>query len=155
MSSARRAGTLDERRRISGLRVACGSVLAAPFLIASAPSGPASPASDTRAVAVQIATGKKVFGEVCAACHGMDQGQPSDAHSASLKGQRFLTSWSGKPARALYGRILSTMPQNDPGSLEAETVLNLTAFILAENGQALPDAGVKEPSELSSITIGQ
>ena len=152
MSSARRAGTLDERRRISGLRVACGSVLAAPFLIASAPSGPASP---TRAVAGQIASGKKVFGEVCAACHGMDQGQPSDAHFASLKGQRFLTSWSGKPARALYGRILSTMPQNDPGSLEAETVLNLTTYILAENGQALPNAGVKEPSELSSITIGQ
>jgi mono/diheme cytochrome c family protein len=99
----------------------------------------------------EVAAGAKTYEAVCSGCH--EHG--GDQHANALDGERFLSAWSGKPARALYARILSTMPQSDPGSLESKQVLQLTAYILSRNGQALPEAALTAATQLNSIVINK
>ena len=71
-----------------------------------------SAAADSSAQARQVQRGAATFERVCSRCHAKEltggQGPP-------LKGAVFAGHWLGKPARALYSRILLTMPSDSPG----------------------------------------
>jgi cytochrome c5 len=99
----------------------------------------------------QIASGAAAYAEHCGACHG--EGLAGLNHAPSLKGAVFWKSWADKPARALYSRIISTMPLSDPGSVEPKVVLDITVFILSANKQSTPETGYRSADELNGVPI--
>ena len=101
----------------------------------------------------QIDMGAAVFREKCIGCHNPDLN--AGGFGPALKGAFFWNSWENKSARELYGRILSTMPANDPGSLSQREVLSLTAFILHANGYPIGDTTLKGPEDLGPIRISR
>jgi S-disulfanyl-L-cysteine oxidoreductase SoxD len=81
--------------------------------------------------ALEAHDGGKLYAQQCAECHGATLG---GGKGPPLRGADFLQSWQHKTARNLYSRILTTMPAAAPGTLPAEAVLDLTIYILIENG---------------------
>ena len=79
----------------------------------------------------QAAQGKVLFEAKCAMCHGSELTGVEMA--PPLSGATFLGNWSGVAVGDLFTRIHTTMPGNDPGSLNnAETALVLS-YILSFN----------------------
>ncbi len=105
---------------------------------ADSEEGDSQDASDEEAgqqtvfTAEQADRGQEVFSANCAQCHGGQlDGDPP------LTGGTFASTWEGMPVNALYEVISQTMPQDNPGSLDAESYTDVTAHILAFNG--MPD----------------
>lgn len=101
------------------------------------PAAPAAPKRVTSATAgvynnQQADRGAKLYGFMCAGCHGTAQG--GGPYGVPLAGDTFISHWDGKRVRSLYSRIISTMPPTDPGSLAEKQVLDLVAHLLRENG---------------------
>jgi cytochrome c len=86
------------------------------------------------------ATGAGVYAEHCQACHGVGgRGGPNDALTGgrdSLAGASPLkTVGSYWPyATTLFDYVRRAMPYQAPGSLSADEVYAVTAFLLFENG---------------------
>src|SRR5882724_4846913 len=79
----------------------------------------------------QAAQGKALFDGKCATCHGADlTGQEM---APPLSGSTFLGNWSGQAVGDLFTRIHTTMPGNDPGSLDNQQVSLALAYILSFN----------------------
>ncbi|WP_395671871.1 c-type cytochrome [Phenylobacterium sp.] len=95
--------------------------------------------------------GVAVYAGKCAACHGVE---PSGGeHAPPLAGADFWSKWEGQPARALYSRIISTMPMDAPGTLsEAETLALVDYFVRLNTGTELV-ATVKTANELNALTM--
>lgn len=102
----------------------------------------------------QADQGGAVYLARCSTCHEEDL---SGRHPAPpLVGRGFLSKWSGRTVRDLYGRIRTTMPTDAPGSLSREETLEILAFIFRANG--LPsgtDALAGSVAELQRIKITQ
>ena len=71
----------------------------------------------------------------------------------SLKGEDFWSQWDQKMARPLYSTIISTMPQDDPGSLPEKDVLDIVAYILQMNGLPEGDKEIESAKELNTIKL--
>lgn len=103
---------------------------------ASAKSGPAGtpaamfePVSFTEA---QDAQGSDIYAARCASCHGADLGGGA---GRPLKGRTFMGRWSGGSSLgALYKYIRETMPPGGAGSINADRISAVMAFILRRNG---------------------
>src|SRR5262247_4305120 len=81
----------------------------------------------------QANAGRAAFQTNCAGCHGADlMGYPP------LAGPAFVGSWGTRNTRDLFGLIQTTMPSDRPGSLPADTYVNIVAYILQSNGRT-PD----------------
>lgn len=80
----------------------------------------------------QASSGATVFSASCATCHGTQlQGQSAP----SLTGARFAKSLQGYGnASSLYDFISKQMPANAPASLSQQQYLDVTAYILQQNG---------------------
>jgi mono/diheme cytochrome c family protein len=99
----------------------------------------------------QAKRGQALYQERCAACHGEalrgDSGPP-------LTGDEFVAVWGSQPLSDLVGKILTTMPANDPGKLTRQQSADLVGLILQVGkfpaGQA--DLAVDEAA-LKLITI--
>src|SRR6185369_8062632 len=83
----------------------------------------AEPIAASFFTAEQSSTGQQLYDQKCGGCHAPDLGEGS--HGPALRGDHFWATWGDKSARELYGRILSTMPSGDPGSLSQRQVLAL------------------------------
>jgi mono/diheme cytochrome c family protein len=112
--------------------------------------GPA-PGSSQVALGPQAALGKELFAAKCASCHGPNL--EGGRLAPPLSGPGFQASWDGKPARALYSRIISTMPLSDPGSLPPVEVLNIALYVFAVNGAALGTQPTPDAASLNSIKV--
>jgi mono/diheme cytochrome c family protein len=78
----------------------------------------------------QANAGRAAFQTNCAGCHGNDlMGYPP------LAGPAFVGSWGSRNTRDLFGLIQTTMPSDRPGSLPADTYVNIVAYILQSNGR--------------------
>jgi mono/diheme cytochrome c family protein len=99
----------------------------------------------------QARRGQALYKERCASCHGEalrgDSGPP-------LTGDEFVAVWGSQPLSDLVGKILTTMPANDPGKLTRQQSADLVGHILQVGkfpaGQA--DLGVDDAT-LKLITI--
>ena len=82
--------------------------------------------------AVQAEQGHVAYLQHCATCHGdhMDDGE----FAPPLKGVDFRERWRAESPDKLLGLTTSTMPQDRPGGLTAETYVQLVAYIFQENG---------------------
>jgi len=79
----------------------------------------------------QATRGQKTFMETCAVCHKEDL-SGTDAAPA-LTGAEFLGRWENQSVGDLFERTRMTMPLDNPGSLSAQTALDLIAFVLKAN----------------------
>jgi mono/diheme cytochrome c family protein len=80
----------------------------------------------------QAKRGETAYGGGCANCHL--ENLRGDNTSPSLVGTGFTSTWTTKNVRALYSRIISTMPQDNPGTLNEATVLDIVAYLFKANG---------------------
>ncbi|HWU55933.1 MAG TPA: cytochrome c [Rhizomicrobium sp.] len=95
----------------------------------------------------QATQGKTVFDNKCAICHGAEMNGGEMA--PPLAGASFVANWSGQTLGDLFTRIHSTMPANDPGSMNnAETTLVL-AYILSFN--QFPAGAAPLPSDEAAL----
>jgi cytochrome c len=99
----------------------------------------------------QSERGSGIYAAKCASCHGehMEGGD----HGPPLQDSTFWSEWQGKPARALYSRILSTMPTDDPGSLSETDVIDVVAHLIVSSGATTGDKTVRQAGELNAITL--
>jgi cytochrome c5 len=95
----------------------------------------------------QAARGKSVYDMQCSSCH--DGG----VMGPSLVGDDFLASWENKTVRALYARVLTTMPADAPGSLHEQELLDLIAYLIRANGFPSGSKALETPNELNDIRI--
>ena len=97
----------------------------------------------------QAASGKESFAERCASCHESN----GDHMAVPLVGPDFMAAWQGKKVRALYSRIISTMPADDPGTLQEKTVVDIVAFLLEANGFPSGARAIGRADELNTTTF--
>jgi mono/diheme cytochrome c family protein len=78
----------------------------------------------------QAARGASTFAATCSNCHGANlQGNNAKA----LVGDQFFRDFQQRTVEYLLTFISKNMPNNAPGTLDATTYLDLTAFILSRN----------------------
>lgn len=110
----------------------------------------ASPQSGNHAAGiyttVQAKRGEAGYDKHCKECH-------NGGFGPSLKGEDFWSQWDQKMARPLYSTIISTMPQDDPGSLPEKDVLDIVAYILQMNGLPEGDKEIESAKELNTIKL--
>ena len=95
----------------------------------------------------QAAAGKMVFDAKCAACHGGDLTGGGEA--PALAGTGFIGEWAGQSVGDLATRLHTTMPANDPGSLNYADTAALVAYILSVN--QFPAGTTPLPSDLTAM----
>ncbi len=83
--------------------------------------------------ATQAEQGRQLFNNHCAECHRPDL---TGAIGPALVGTPFWQHWGGKNVEALFNFEHTKMPATNPGSLPADEVMAITAYILKRN--ALP-----------------
>jgi mono/diheme cytochrome c family protein len=134
-------------------RMTPAEVLALRRQIISTPPGgvaggaPAAAATALSFTAEQAERGEAAYMHNCQDCHGttLDNGEFG---GAPLKGSWFRQHWGNGSVAALYGKAKTTMPPDRPGQLSEQTYLDLTAFLLRQNGYA---SGDKElPADLET-----
>jgi len=97
------------------------------------------------------APGASQYTAQCAACHGATL--DGFDHAPPLRGEGFMAGWTGEKQRKLYSRIISTMPANDPGSLEPADVLAITQLVLKMNNVPIqPATSADELNERMIVT---
>jgi mono/diheme cytochrome c family protein len=95
----------------------------------------------------QAAQGKTLFENKCATCHGADLNGGEMA--PPLTGGMFLSNWNGQSLGDLFTRVHTTMPQNDPGSLNNAEVAQVLAYILSFN--QFPAGSAALPSDDAAL----
>ena len=79
----------------------------------------------------QAAQGKALYEAKCITCHGAELNGAEMA--PPLAGAVFIGNWAGQSVGDLATRIHTTMPGNDPGSLNNAQVALTVAYILSFN----------------------
>jgi len=132
-------------------RLTAGEVLALRReIIPTGPGGVAGTAPAPTALtftAEQAERGEASYQRNCQDCHGttLDNGEFG---GAPLRGSYFRQHWANGSVAALYSKTKATMPPDRPGQLSDQTYVDLTAFLLSQNGYA---AGDKElPRDLEA-----
>ncbi len=141
------------RAGLGALGVAAGvlSLLVATASSAAAQAQPRrEPATYT---AEQADAGFAAYAQHCASCHGenLDDGP----FAPPLRGTAFREAWLPRSVEALFTITSTTMPQDRPGVLDDETVTELVALMLQENGvEASGTALPADPDLLAGLAPG-
>lgn len=80
----------------------------------------------------QAKRGSAVYAEKCGMCHGDGLGGVESA--PALTGPAFYANWEGESLNALFERIRTSMPQDNPGSLSRAQNADIVAHILRVGG---------------------
>ncbi|PWU03425.1 MAG: class I cytochrome c [Terriglobia bacterium] len=79
----------------------------------------------------QAEAGQASYTQYCSACHG--DALTGGEMAPPLAGGDFLANWNGLTVGDLFDRIRTTMPLNNPQSLNRETNARILAYILSFN----------------------
>jgi hypothetical protein len=82
--------------------------------------------------AEQATRGGKSYTESCAFCHG--PGLEGTGEAPALVGAQFRSDFDGLTVGDLFDRTRTSMPQDAPNSLSAETYADILAYIFKANG---------------------
>lgn len=85
--------------------------------------------------AKQAERGEGSYKTVCQACHAKTE----------YTGDKFKTQWVSKTAYDVFNQIRTTMPDDNPGSLERQEYVDLVAYIFSLN--AFPAGEADLPSD--------
>jgi len=108
-----------------------GAAVSLAMTVSAIAQAPARNVWDGVFTADQAAQGKAAYDSKCSLCHGAELLGAEMA--PALSGGFFLSNWSGQSVGDLFTRIHSTMPANDPGSLNNAEVSQVLAYILSYN----------------------
>ncbi len=114
--------------RIRSSCTAFGALLLAALLLQRGEAAPAPPALYTQAQARQ---GRAVFEQHCASCHGR---QLEGRVAPALKGAKFASVQAGFTIQQIFEFLSVEMPAYAPGSLAPSQYVEITAFLLQQNG---------------------
>ena len=89
--------------------------------------------------AAQAELGKHRYSGPCGSCHGpaLEGGHIFGSRTRTapaLRGETFLSHWTGHSVGELFNQISTSMPLDHPGSLSDKAKTDILAFILQENG---------------------
>ena len=101
----------------------------------------------------QAERGKTSYKLFCAGCHKEDLSGGGDdaARAAALKGDKIIVR---KELNNLFRYIRDWMPQDDRGSLDDKTCIDIVAYILQENGYPSATEELKaDPEALKQIQL--
>lgn len=87
----------------------------------------------------QAARGETTFRQACAFCHA----------TAEFARTGFFATWTGSGLYGLFDLIRTTMPQDDPGRLPAQSYAAVLAYLLSLNGY--PAGTVELPVEADAL----
>ncbi len=128
--------------------IACGIISA----VLGTPASRAQDASrsiwDGVYTAGQAQRGATEYTSHCVVCH-MDNLAGDGAGIPALTGKMFLLDWDGLSLTALFDRIHTTMPQSNPGSLNAQQVADLMAYLMSQN--RIPAGAMELPGDAPSL----
>lgn len=79
----------------------------------------------------QAKRGQALYSQHCMACHG--DSLSGGEQAPPLAGGEFLSNWNGLTAGDLFERIRTSMPLNNPQSLNRDTNAVILAYILSVN----------------------
>ncbi|HEX4371301.1 MAG TPA: c-type cytochrome [Rhizomicrobium sp.] len=97
----------------------------------------------------QAARGKTAYANNCSRCHGSSL--EGNDEIPALTGAHLMVDFDGQTAGDLVHRIQSTMPMDNPGTLNMATVTDIATFILQSNG--LPAGNTELPADPSAQTL--
>ena len=97
----------------------------------------------------QAERGRASYQQSCIGCHREDL--RGDSTAPSLVGESFLFLWGDMEVGELSARIQKLMPPERPGSLPAQTYIDIVAFILQKN--EFPAGKVEFGRDQSSLQI--
>jgi outer membrane protein assembly factor BamB/plastocyanin len=81
----------------------------------------------------QVQRGKDRYSQNCSSCHG--DGLDGSGQAPPLLGPTFLSHWGTRSLAELFGKISTTMPFDNPGTLSPQAYLDITEFLLYSNGR--------------------
>ena len=90
-----------------------------------APAPAAAPGGD------QQARGKALYLDKCSECH--QETLKGNNESPPLTGDPFWMNWETYTANNLLEQVRTTMPEDNPGSLERQAYVDIVAYILRFN----------------------
>ena len=79
----------------------------------------------------QAKRGEAIYSERCAQCHGADL--MSGDSVPPLAGTDFLSTWNTKTVGDLFDRIRTSMPADQPGTLNRQQTADILAYLLNAN----------------------
>jgi mono/diheme cytochrome c family protein len=80
----------------------------------------------------QAERGGELYLSTCSQCHGPDMSGIDSA--PPLTGGRFAANWNGVALADMVERIRVSMPLNNPGTLSRAEIVDITAYVLQQNG---------------------
>ena len=81
----------------------------------------------------QAKRGKEAYDYSCATCHGPDlEGDPG-RDVPTLYGDDFIGEWAKHTVKDLFDLARKAMPKDSPGSLRAETYIDIVTYLLQAN----------------------
>jgi mono/diheme cytochrome c family protein len=100
----------------------------------------------------QATRGAEVYTQRCGQCHGDSLGGVESA--PPLTGPAFYANWEGQPLNALFERIRTTMPQDNPGSLSRAQNADIVAHMLSVGGYPAGSTPLEgQAAALTGITV--
>ncbi len=135
---------------ITSLLFAASPLIGAGLLLAAA-AGPALAGQDGQRSTndgvyseAQAARGQALFQSRCTACHD----------TARFTGTGFVQNWAGQPMADLFALVSTTMPEDNPGSLQPQQYTDILTFFLRLNGFKNGDAELQgTEAALKAVTI--
>ena len=121
-----------------------GASLTMPGVIACAQS----PTTDGSYTEAQAANGKKIYDQLCSACHLMNL--RGSAHGPELAGPNFMAAWGTRTIADLFAYNSTRMPPGSSDSLSESTHVDIIAYVLQANNRS---AGTKELRSDSALVI--
>ncbi len=107
----------------------------------------------------QAKRGATAYRGPCGLCHGRRlDGAPDDADmrpSPPLAHAKFTRNWDGRSLASLYEFTRATMPQSNPGYMDAQTYVDIIAHMLSMTGAPAGDEELTpDRARLATIVIG-
>lgn len=108
----------------------------------------------------QAERGRVVYTRSCARCHGKylegvheppppDVEVPEAYRKPALADWQFRRNWNGLPLGDLIERIRISMPQEKPGSLPRALIVDVSAYMLRQNGY--PSGPTELPADVTLL----
>ena len=132
------------------LRVLIVSACILPSVAATLLSGQTSSGTETTVrdgvySEEQSKRGRTSYDGKCASCHDGGTMGPE------LWGDPFLEQWENKYVGAFFTRIQTTMPEEAPGTLTENEVLDIIAYVLKTNGFPPGDKAIESAGALAAM----
>ena len=110
------------RRLMTSTGVAASGLAWALAVAVAGAQAPARTVNDGVYSTGQASRGQALFQSICTTCHAPDR----------FTGSEFVSAWSGKPLAELF-KAVQTMPEDNPGSLNAQQYSDVMAYFLQLN----------------------